>query len=73
MHLVRPAREIHLQNDRDFMEITQLYHKEEEGHVKRTDASDPPVPGSISSELSYRPIKEREPEWLSRFSDLAKD
>jgi len=70
---VRPAREILAQNDTDFMEITQLYRKEQEGLVKRTDASDPAVPGSVSSELSYQPIKERELECLSRFSDLAKD
>ena len=41
--------------------------------MKRTDASDPAVPGSISSELSPQPMKEREPEWICRFSDLAED
>ena len=41
--------------------------------MKRTVASDPAVPGSLSFELSYQPIKEREADCLSRLSDVAED
>jgi hypothetical protein len=71
--LLRPAREVLAQNERDIMEITQPYYKEARRAFERTVASDPAVPWNFSSELSYQPIKEREPDWLSRFSDLAEN